>query len=186
MSSNGDFLNKIAQLQNDYYVNNGGKNILFKKSQKEACATTISKQIGIEEFLSNLVYIIPNEKNIHMDYVVFKSFVNPSNYNITTEYIINKITYIIKEYGPYKMYVNLDGLTISAVERYKDFLIYFMKEITKKYTENNINYVPYLEQLHIYNAPNVFEQILPLVKPFLDDEIVSKMIIYKKEKETKR
>lgn len=181
-SNNGNFLDRINNLQNEYYLKNGGKNILFKKTQKQDCAMNVSNQIGIEEFLINLVYINPEDKKLFIDYFVFKSFANPSNYAIITEYIINQVTFMIKEYGQYQMYVDLNGLTISAVERYKDFLHYFMMEITKKYEEYNINYVSYLEHLHLYNTPNVFEQILPSVKPFLEPEIIDKMILYKKDK----
>jgi hypothetical protein len=90
--------------------------------------------------------------------------------------MLDFISGVIQQVGNYTMMVNMDGITVSGVERYKEFILLFMKIINDRYMDTNVLYSSYIKINVILNAPNVFQQlIMPMVKPFLEDDVIAKM-----------
>jgi hypothetical protein len=170
MNNNSDFLNKIQELQNNFYSTNQ-KNMLFKAKQKEECASIISNQLSLEDLLHNTFFIIPNTNKIFIDYLVFKTFIHPSNYNIALNHIISLTTYCINKYNEYEVHINLNTFTISAAQRYKD--------VVKLYTDyclsSDTQFSNTLTGMFIYNTPNVMDNIITILGPFIDNTVKRKI-----------
>jgi hypothetical protein len=176
-NNENDINEKIRELTNKYYSENK-KNIFFKNKQKMDCAANISISIGINEFINNSIYIIPNTNNLFLDYTIFKQFANPDNYNIIIEHILSLIETIIRNFNIFSVHINLDTFTISAAERYKNIITMFLN----KCIINNSGYSLKLDKMHIYNTPNSFQTISTILMPLIDNEIKTKIILYDKKK----
>ena len=61
-------INKIKEIQDDYYSKNK-KNTIFKNKQKFECANTVCNVFTIEYLISQALYIIPNTNKIFFDYI---------------------------------------------------------------------------------------------------------------------
>lgn len=175
MEKNNDFLNKITSLQNDYYSKNK-KNTLFKAKQKEDCATMVSKQLSLQELLENTFFIIPNTNKIFINYLVFKTFIEPLNYNSAIERILILTNFCISNYSTYEVHINLDSFTISAAQRYKIIIQLY----TEHCLQSNTQYSTILNRMHIYNTPNTIESAISLLSPLIDNVIKSKITLHNK------
>lgn len=169
-------LNKMLSIQQEFYHQNK-KNHFFKKSQKIDCAKEICKKIDVYEMIADSIYVIQQTNKIYIDYPIFKLYANPDNFDIIINHIINTCRYLVTYYKNFEVYINLQGLTVSAVERYKD--------IIKKYVScclnENTDFALLMTKLHILNSPSVIEMIIKIVKPMIDVNIVEKVHFYKKE-----
>ena len=169
-------LNKIISIQENFYTKNK-KNNFFKKSQKIDCAKEICKKIDINEMIAESICVINQTNKIYIDYPIFKLYANPDNFDIIIIHIINTCRYLVTYYKNFEVYINLQGLTVSAVERYKD--------IIKKYVScclnENTDFALLMTKLHILNSPSVIEMIVKIVKPMIDPNVVEKVCFYKKD-----
>lgn len=175
-SNQHSILNKIISIQENFYTKNK-KNNFFKKSQKIDCAKEICKKIDINEMIAESICVINQTNKIYIDYPIFKLYANPDNFDIIITHIIDTCRYLITYYKNFEVYINLQGLTVSAVERYKD--------IIKKYVScclnENTDFALLMTKLHILNSPSVIEMIVKIVKPMIDPNVVEKVCFYKKE-----
>lgn len=170
------FLGKINELKDNYYSLNS-KNSFFKKSQKLDCAKFISESIDLNTLIDNTVYAIPDKNIIFINYPVFKYYANPENYNQIIEHIINVFKYVIKYYGSYDVYINLNSFTVSAAERYKEIIQIFCNTCLNDCT----NFSELLVKFHILNTPTVMEMIIKILKPLADPLVVQKIKFYNKD-----
>ena len=122
---NNSILEKVNELKNTYYSDNG-KNVLFKNKQKFECANNIINSIGIDDLIRKTIYIIQDTNNVYIDYTLFKLFATPEQYNRIVDYAISAINFSINKYGSYEVHINLDTFTVSAAERYKHIIIIFL------------------------------------------------------------
>lgn len=175
-SNQESILNKIISIQQDFYTKNK-KNNFFKKSQKIDCAKEICKKIDLYEMIAESICVINQTNKIYIDYPIFKLYANPDNFDIIITHIINTCRYLVTYYKNFEVYINLQGLTVSAVERYKD--------IIKKYVScclnENTDFALLMTKLHILNSPSVIEMIVKIVEPIIDPNVVEKVCFYKKE-----
>jgi hypothetical protein len=175
-SNQSSILNKIISIQDDFYTKNK-KNNFFKRNQKIDCAKEICKKMDIYEMIAESICVIPQTNKIYIDYPIFKLYANPDNFDIIITHIINTCRYLVTYYKNFEVYINLQGLTVSAVERYKD--------IIKKYVScclnENTDFALLMTKLHILNSPSVIEMIVKIVKPIIDQNVVKKVCFYKKE-----
>ena len=79
MQEENSIHDKIQQLQEQYY-NKNKKNSLFKSSQKLDCAKHITEQIPLNDLLSKTFFLKENTNIVITDYLVFKTYANPNNY----------------------------------------------------------------------------------------------------------
>ena len=167
-----DTLKQIDELQNTYYSTNG-KNLLFKNKQKMDCASVVCENIPIEQLIGKAVYILTDTNKIFFDYTVFKTFAHPTNFHYIADTIIYFFNDCVAKYSLFELHVNLESLTVSALERYKEIIKYFCA----KCAAANARYSSKIENIYVHNCPKTFDNILTVLKPFIDPEIVGKIAL---------
>ena len=171
-----NFNKRIAELTNQYYSDNK-KNTFFKTAQKMDCAATVTNQIGIDELIQKTVYIIPNTNSVFMDYIVFKTYATPENYNKIVNFILTLFDYCITTFGDYIVYVNLESFTVSAAQRYKNVIDLFLRNCMASNTQYSIK----IKNMIICNTPNTFQNISKFLTPFIDPNVKTKIVLCDKE-----
>lgn len=174
--SSYNLIEEIAKFQDTYYSQSGGKNLLFKKSQKLECASQISTNFDIQVLIDKTVYIIQNTNKIFIDYTVFKLYGNPDNYKLIIDRIFSLLLEVINTYGGYECHINLNTFTITAAERYKKVIEMFCSECL----QNTTKYAVYLSKMHIYNSPNMLENIATIFMHYIEPSVKTKIEIHNK------
>jgi hypothetical protein len=83
----------------------------------------------------------------------------------------------MQRYGCYECHINLDTLTISAVERHKKLVEIFARDPVD---HGGIEYTKSLSTAFIYNTPGLIDNITKLLAVFLEKELLDKVIRYNK------
>lgn len=165
-----DILNKINGAKEQFYSGNQ-KNSFFKKQQKFDCATSIMSNLNVTEVLSN-VFVVKDDIII-FNYPVFKTIAHPDLYIQISEYLFSISTNLIDTYGTYKLYIICTGITVSAIERYKDFV----SVISKKGLENGKGLLSKMVSIQIYNPPSFVDYGLKVIIPLVDNNLWNKISI---------
>ncbi len=177
MATNTDsiFYQKVLDLQNQYY-SESKKNMFFKKQQKQQCAASVAGQLNLSDLLKYTIYVIQGTNKIYFDYTVFKTYATPDLFETVVGYFIQLVELCIEKYGWYEMHVNWLSYSVSAHERFKGiYAIHQQKCFESKYGISDSIYA-----LHVYNVPTVINTISGILKPLIDPNIVSKVILHKK------
>jgi hypothetical protein len=175
--SSYNLIEEIEKFQNTYYSQGGGKNTIFKKSQKIECASQISSNFDIQLLLNKTIYLIQNTNKIFIDYTVFKLYGNPSNYKLIIDRLFTLFLETINTYGEYECHINLNTFTISAAERYKQVIEMFCSECLQNKTTR---YSLFLSKMHIYNSPSMLENIAKLFAAYIEPSVRTKIEIHNK------
>jgi hypothetical protein len=170
MDQEDDILRKINGAKQDFYQSNQ-KNILFKNKQKFECAASIMSNINEEEVFKNIV-IIENDFLI-MNYPVFKLVANPSNYERMASYIFKCTDEILLTNEIYNVRLITTGLTISAVERYKDFF----KLVSSIGLKNGKGFLKKLDKIYIVDCPSFADYALNIIVPIIDNSLFAKFVL---------
>ena len=179
MAQNSDMLELLNKMKNEYYTNES-KNTFFKNAQKEKCALSISKQIDFSELLQNMAYTIPGTNKIYIDYPIFKSFANETNYGNIINYIIEQFVICIQRYNIYELHLNLKGFTISAAERYKSAIQLFCNQCCTTSSDGTNGFSQHLNNIYIYHTPSMMETIFKGLSKMIDPSTKQKMQFYSK------
>ena len=174
--SSYNLIEEIEKFQDTYYSQSGGKSIVFKKSQKLECASQISTNFDIQLLLNKTIYIIGNTNRIFIDYTVFKLYGNPNNYKMIIDRLFSLFSEVINTYGDYECHINLNTFTITAAERYKKIIELFCSECL----QNTTRYAIYLSKMHIYNSPNMLENIASIFMHYIEPSVKTKIEIHNK------
>jgi len=166
----------MEKYKEEYYQSQG-KNSFFKKSQKQDCAKELSQKFPLADMIKQTIYIVPNTNKIVFNYPVFKLFATESNYNEIIDYILSCYKIILENYPDYEVHCILDTFSVSAAERYKDAI----KLFCTKSMVGSINYAIYLKTMYIYYTPSMIESITMLLKPFIDQSILKKIVFHTKK-----
>lgn len=162
------------------YYNEKGKNTLFKKNQKLELATQIAQKFSVDELLNNMCYIINNK--VIIKYSIFKLFVHNDNYNQVINYILQKFDNVIAKNEKFECHVNIDGFTISAAERYQDFI----KSFANISLSANNCYSNKISCLKVYFPPVIIDKIKTLFGRFVDKDVKEKIEIINKNDSIER
>lgn len=174
-------LEEIQKLQEEYY-NKNNKNTFFKKSQKMDCANQISNMIDLNYLINMTIQIIPNTNIVFFDYIFFKTYATPENYENVVSGILELFDKCIINSGCFEFHINLKSFTISAAERYRKVIELFCNSCLNRTN----NYSEYLSNLVIYNTPNIMDNLYLLFKQFIDPSISDKIkLTYKDESQMK-
>ena len=168
-----DILNKIESARKEYYVETP-KNIIFKKQQKFDCAEKITNNLDLATVLPLIFKVDGN--TIFLNYAIFKVVVSPVIYMDMANYLLTIAEQIINTHSTYNLTVDLTGLTISAIERYRDFVSLVSREGQK----NGKGLLKSLELVHIKNPPTFVEYLCSIVIPIVDPAIKDRVVIYMK------
>lgn len=162
-------IDNISKLQQEYYSTHN-KNILFKKNQKYDCANSISQQIDITTLFQKTIYIL-KEGHVFFDYTILKTYMHPEIYDTFLEYINKISSEYIDNIEHYTLHLNMNSLTISAFERYWPLINKIFNKFPVTGNKMLITYV--------YYTPNIADQILKILTPFLTN-IKNKIVFYSK------
>lgn len=169
-------LEEIYKIQEDFY-NKNNKNTFFKKSQKIDCATQICENFDLAYLINMTINTIPNTNIIYFDYLFFKTYATPQNYEQVVLCILEMVDGCIIKYGSFEFHINLKSFTITAAERYRRVIELFCGKCLSR--ENN--YSDYLECIVIYNTPNIMDNIYILFKQFIDPVVTKKIQLFDKD-----
>ena len=175
-ASENDILEKISNLQNDYYTRKP-KNIFLKNTSKIDCATVVSQNINIDEMIRKTVFIIPETNIVYFDYCNFKLFANPNIYTKIVDYILQLFISCIDKYGSFEAHLNLKTFSVSAAQRYKSIIEIFCSKCLQNNTQISLK----LDKFFIYNIPSIFDSIAAIFSVFIDNNVRNKIIICTKE-----
>ncbi len=170
-----DLLNDLENFKSKYYSSNT-KNVLFKNTQKIDLANRVCEQFGLNELFVRTVFIIPNTNKVYINYPLLKLFANPSNYEQFAFYTHSLFNNCIQQYGCFECHVNMESLTVSAVERHRKLIEIFARDPV----ERGIEYIKYMTAMYIYNTPGMIESITKIISYLLEPELVEKIIAYNK------
>lgn len=165
-----NLLEQMNQFKEEYYKTNS-KNILFKNRQKKQYAETICNQFDVSVMIENTIKVLTDTNTVVVDYQIFKLFANENIYDLIINYAIQIFDSFILNNQTFYIQVNAKGLSVSAIERFKGFIkLMCMKTINK-------NYSIMINEISIYNAPNIIEQIMPIIKPLIEKGVYEKFRI---------
>jgi hypothetical protein len=170
-SSDSSILNRIESARKNYY-DEKPKNLLFKKQQKFDCAESVTSNLDLAAVLPFVFRVEGN--TIFFNYTVFKAIASPSIYMDIANYLFDATKQIIETHSKYNLNVDLTGLTMSAVERYRGFVVLVSNEGMK----NGHGLLKYLDLIHVHNPPTFVEYLCSIVIPIVDPSIKDRFIIY--------
>ena len=165
-----DILQKINSAKEQFYSETP-KNTFFKKQQKFDCASSVMSGLNEADVFSN-IFIVKDDA-ILFNYPVFKTVANPEYYDKMADYLFDISSRIIQTYGSYTILVNCTSVTISAIERYKDFV----SVVSKKGLANNKGLLIKLNSVHIFNPPSFVDHGLKILVPLVDNSLWDKIKI---------
>lgn len=168
--------NKAKQIKDEYYSKND-KNKFFKNTQKYNCAKNITENHSLEELMNCTIYNIPDTNVLFVDYNLFKLFIHPEIFDFVISYFFNVLKNIIEKQGNYELHIDLNSFTVSAANRYKYILDFYLNEATKPQSI----FLTYMIKMNIYNIPNSFENYSMIFKNFANTPLTEKVYSYSKE-----
>jgi len=163
----------IAKLQDEYYDKNK-KNTFFKKNQKNECANLVLSNIDKTTLFRKTLFIIPEKNIIYFDYMIFKTYMTTDIYEDFLDYNYKLMHNWISNIEYYEMHLNIQSVSISAFERYRDLIDLMFK----RYPPASDNYVK-MNKLYVYYTPSIIENILLVLTPFVQ-HIRDKLVLYSK------
>jgi hypothetical protein len=170
---NNDLIEQINKIRK-HYASSNSKGMGLSNKYKIDCAKMVLNEIDVNTLLKSTIIIIPDSHQLFFDYIIFKSFIIPELYDTIINYIINRIITAIQKYGKIEIHVNLNTLTVSAYNRYKDCI----NTYTSKLYSSIPNFQEALVAMHLYNIPSCIDTIAQLIDPFIHPETRNKMIKY--------
>jgi hypothetical protein len=173
---NSESLEEIYKIQEEYY-NKNNKNMFFKKSQKTDCANQVCEKFDLVYLINMTINIVQNTNIVFFDYLFFKTYATPQNYEQVVLSILEAVEECILKYGSFEFHINLKSFTISAAERYRKVIELFCD----KCLNQTNNYSEYLSQLVVYNTPNIMDSIYLLFKQFINPVVNDKIKLLDKD-----
>jgi len=170
LSDNEQYLNNLQELRANYYESNS-KKMLFRKQEKFDCASQIAQNIDMNLAFQRMV--VSDGNTLYLNYSIFKMVGSPSIYYDLTYHIFGVVERLLAQYPNINAVLDLKGLTISAVERYKDFVLMMSDEGVK----NGKQFLNYVDKIHFQNPPSFLKQVLGILLPLLDPVIKEKLVV---------
>jgi hypothetical protein len=165
-------LEQMKKFKDDYYKTNS-TSIFFKSKQKQQYKESICNQFDVSLMIVNTIKVLPDSNIVFIDYEVFKLFANENIYDLIINYTIQIFDNFVKNEKRFNVQVNTKGLTISGIERYRGFIqLICMRCMDKQY-----NY--FIDEVILYNTPNMIDSIISIIRPFLGIGIYEKIKISK-------
>ena len=173
MDATDPILAKINAAKSDYYKSNQ-KNTLFKNNQKFNCASDIMSGLDENEVFAS---IFPtNDNKLMFKYTVFKTVAHPNIYERMGEYMFKTAKTLIQQYGKYDIVVDCTGITVSGIERYKDFV----STVSQQGLRRGENLLQKVNNINIYNPPSFVNYGIQIIVPLVDPALSQKLVIMPK------
>ena len=171
-----NIMREMEQYQQQFYEENGGKNMFFKKTQKNEIAKSVSQNFELARLLSESIYILC-ENEIIIDYPTIKMFIHEEIYEDIVNHILNLYRECIVKHGIFSVNINLNGFTMSAAERYKKIIILFSNKCMQT-TEHN--YSMLTQKLRIFNTPACIQILVQMFRSFFAIGVEQKIDFFNK------
>lgn len=120
--------------------------------------------------LNGICYI--KDDALVINYKFFKHFASTKTYDIIQQYLINNIDAILSKYVTFTVYLNMKSLTISQLDKHRNFLNQLSFVFKERYPDT-------LLKCYVYDAPFVFSQLYNIISIFVDKETLKKIQIIK-------
>ncbi len=173
MDSNDPILMKINAAKTNFYASNQ-KNVLFKNSQKFTCAYNVMEGLDETEVFNR---IFPTNCNEFMfNYKVFKIVAHPDIYERLGEHMFQTAKRLIQQYGKYNLIFDCTGITVSGIERYKDFV----STVSKQGLKRGENLLQQMEKIYVHNPPSFVNYGIQVLVPLVDPTLAQKIVIIPK------
>ena len=151
-------LYEIENIKKGFYETHS-KHSYFTKTQKNECATIISNKCSLTELLKQTIFCIPNTNRIFFEYIIYKQYACKENYMQILSFGDQIMKTVLQKYGNYEFHVNLNTFTITAFERYFSVIHYYLTNYAHVYSR--------CVDIHVYNTPNLVNQMHKALKPFM-------------------
>ena len=171
-----DSLVEMMEKYHKEYYQSQGKNMFFKKGQKEDCAKGVGEAFPLEDMINRTIFIIPGKNKLMVDYTIFKLFANSDNFDAIIQRVIESYDLLLSQYPNFEVHIILDGFTVSAAERYKSVIQRFCNRCMTAQTR----YTQFITAMYLYYTPSMIESISILLKPFIDPDISKRIVMYSK------
>jgi len=122
-------------------------------------------------FILNGICFIKDDALV-VNYIFFKHFASPKTYDIIQQYFINNIDIILSKYVTFTVYLNMKSLTISQLDKHRNFLNQISSVLKARYPDT-------LSKCYVYDAPFVFSQLYNIISIFVDKVTLNKIQIVK-------
>lgn len=152
---------QINQIQHTYYDENN-KNRFIRTKQKFSCAESVATKVGLDNLIEKTIFY-DKDNNLFFDYTIFKTYAHPDMYDYITHHIINMIRYGIDNFQQFSIKVNIQSLSITAIERYKDIIVKLTSEVPPD-TIHSIN------QIYFINSTNIVKNIMTFISGVFSKE----------------
>jgi len=122
-------------------------------------------------FILNGICYIKNDALV-VNYNFFKHFASSKTYDIIQQYFINNVDTILSKYATFTVYLNMKSLTISQLDKHRNFLNQISIVLKGRYPDT-------LSKCYVYDAPFVFSQLYNIISIFVDKVTLNKIQIVK-------
>ena len=129
---------------------------------------------NINDILHKLCYA--NEKEIFVNYYIFKQIASASTYDAILTHMLNVIKETSSIYSTAVIHLYLKHLTIGDLDKHKPFMIHAISRLSIELPNT-------LDVCYCYKTPFVFSQIFTILCGFIDQETRNKIKIVKTNKE---
>lgn len=153
--------NQINQIQNTYYDENN-KSRFIKTKQKFSCAENVATKVGLDNLIEKSIFY-DNDNDLFFDYTIFKTYAHPDIYDYITCHIVNMIKYGLDNFPNFSIKVNIQSLTITAIERYKDIIM----KLTSTVPPETIHRI---DHIYFINSTNMVKNIMMFVSTVFSKE----------------
>ena len=172
VSSKSTVVDDISNIRNEFYSSRR-KSIFFKSSQKNECAEYVTSKISVQDLIQHTITILPSTFIIYIDYTLFKQFASPTNYDEIIKHLFDCIHTLITEYGKFELHIHLATFSVSAAERYKDFIQHFYQI----YFQGNVDYCGKMNAMHIYYVPSMMNTISTIMRTYMTEYMKNRALI---------
>jgi hypothetical protein len=173
MEPTDPILEKINAAKTHFYSVNQ-KNMLFKNAQKTVCASHIMSSLDETEVFQRI--FATNGNQFIFNYSVFKTVAHPNIYERMGEFMFQTAKHLISEYGKYDLIIDCKGITVSGIERYKDFV----STVSQLGLRRGENLLHHMEKIYVYNPPSFVNYGLQVLVPLVDTAIGQKIVLIPK------
>jgi hypothetical protein len=116
---------------------------------------------------------LKNSESLIINYNYFKYFATPATYEIIIQHTINNIDTVLQSKPSFVIHLNMRGLTISQLDKHKQYLCYVSTVFKDKYPDT-------LGTCLVYDAPFIFSRLYDIVGFFVDKITLNKIQVVSK------
>jgi hypothetical protein len=104
-------------------------------------------------------------------------FASPEIFETISEHVISKFDYLKQTYPVFEVYLNFDGFSVSAAERYKSLIEVFCRKCFQK----NAGFAFVVTKFVVYNAPTMIDSIKHIFWSFMEEHMKKKLVVVQKK-----